>query len=235
MMQMSKNERVLNLLTGIATVCAVAVTSLVMHRHFSGASTNSETSASARQRNRVIANWRQQEAAGRRLGPADAAVTILYYGDFECPACRAFTNTLEAFRRERPRDLSVVFRHLPLPYHRFAYPSARAAECAADQGQFEAMYRALFAAQDSLGLVTFVELARRAGVRDLAQFERCAKDTAPVPRIAADQQAAKTASIPGTPGVIINGLLYAERLPSTAELDSLVRDARAKARSEPRG
>ena len=181
-------------------------------------------------KNRSISDWEAQVSAGRRLGSEKAPLTIVYYGDFECSACRGFTRLVEAFREERPEDLSVVFRHLPLAYHRFAYPSARAAECAANQDRFEAMYRALYNVQDSLGLLSFREIARRASVPDLGRFDHCTTDTSKVERIERDMAAAKAAQLPGTPGVIIDGMLYAERLPTARDLDQLVRDARAKRR-----
>lgn len=227
---MRRTETFLNLMTGVAATCAVVVTGIVVYRQFVSAPAVATARATTRRENRAIQDWRQQEAAGRRMGPEEAPITILYYGDFECPACRAFTNTLEAFRRERPRDLSVVFRHLPLPYHRFAYPSARAAECAANQGRFETMYLALYGAQDSLGLLSFHEIAARAAVPDLVRFDRCTSDTAKVERIERDRAAATAVQLPGTPSVIIAGTLYAERLPAASDLDRLVREARVKQR-----
>ncbi len=137
---------------------------------------------------------------------------------------------VEEFRHKQPEDLRVVFRHLPLTYHRFAYPSARAAECAADQGQFEAMYQLLYNLQDSLGLLPFREIARRAAVPDLVLFDRCATDTARVPRIERDRAAAASTQLPGTPGVIIAGTLYLEKLPTASDLERLVREARANQR-----
>ena len=227
---MRSNERVLNLLTGITTACAVVVTSIVVYRQFADTPAAARNAAPARQQNRMIAGWQEQVSVGRRMGPATAPLTILYYGDFECPACRGFTNTIEELRKAHPADVSIVFRHSPLKYHRFAYPSARAAECAADQGAFEAMYRVLYGVQDSLGLLPFREIARRAAVPDLARFDRCTSDTAKVARIERDLAAAATTQLPGTPGVIIGGTLYAERLPTAGELDRLVREARASQR-----
>lgn len=227
---MRRNETFLNLMTGVAATCAVVVTGIVVYRQFVSTTAVATARASTRMENRAIHDWRQQEAAGRRMGPEEAPITILYYGDFECPACRGFTNMVEAFRRERPGDVSVVFRHLPLPYHRFAYPSARAAECAASQGRFESMYQALCGAQDSLGLLSFHEIARRAAVPDLARFDDCTSDTAKVERIETDRAAATAAQLPGTPSVIIAGTLYVERLPTAADLERLVRDARARQR-----
>ena len=228
---MRPNEPFLNLMTGIAATCAVIVTSIVVYRQFFEPPVFSQNSVPARQQNRVVADWQAQTAAGRRMGSPDAALTILYYGDFECPACRGFTGLVEDFREAHPTDVSVVFRHWPLTYHRFAYPSARAAECAADQGEFETMYRELYRTQDSIGLLPLREIARRAAVPDLVRFDRCIGDTAKVERIERDLAAATAAKLPGTPAVIIAGTLYAERLPTEADLDRLLREARAAQRA----
>jgi protein-disulfide isomerase len=222
---MSTSERFLNLMTGIASACAVIVTSVIVYRQFAVPAAPPAAAARAQRVNRVIGDWSKQLEAGRRMGPATAPVTILYYGDFECPACGAFSRDLELARREYPADLSVVFRHLPLAYHRFAYPSARAAECAADQDRFEAMYRTLYALQDSLGLVPYDEIARRAGVPSASRFSKCMQISAPVPRIENDRIAAKQLALPGTPGIIINGALFAEHIPTAAELEKLVNNA----------
>lgn len=219
-------ERVLDVLTLVTAACAVAVTIVVVRQQVRGRPSVAGAAATSPRKNRTVADANQMLAAGRRLGPEEAPLTILYFGDFECPACKHFSTTLSAFRKDHPNDVSVVFRHFPLEYHRFAYPSARAAECAADQGQFEEMYEVLYGAQDSLGLLTFQELARRANVPDLAQFTKCNAMTSRVPRIEQDLAAGTSIRLPGTPGVIINGTLYEERLPTQAVLDSLLRDAR---------
>ena len=126
---------------------------------------------------------------------------MLEFGDFQCPACRSFFREIEEVRKAHPELISLSFRHSPLSYHRQAYPSARAAECAADQGRFEDMYKVLYSEQDSLGHVPYSELGRKAGVTDLTKFARCVADTVPVPRIERDLLAAKTTQIPGTPAM----------------------------------
>jgi protein-disulfide isomerase len=164
------------------------------------------------------------------MGPDTALLTILYFGDFECSACKQFADMLSAYLAKHTEDVGVVFRHFPLQYHRFAYPSARAAECAADQGRFEAMYRILYAKQDSLGLLTFHELARRASVPDRVRFANCFSESSPVERVERDRAAGTAAQIPGTPGVVIDGVLYAARLPNESVLDSLLAVARTRRR-----
>lgn len=227
---MRNNERFLNLMTAIAAACAVVVTVIVVYRQLVVPSSLPAAATAPRATNRVVADWEKQIAESRLMGSQDTPLTVLYYGDFECPACRAFTRLISGYSEAHPGAISVAFRHLPLPYHRFAYPSARAAECAADQGRFDAMYKVLYDIQDSLGLLPFREVARRAMVPDLKRFDACTADTARVARIERDVAAAKATGIPGTPGVIIRGTLYAERLPTVSDLDQLVRDAQIQRR-----
>jgi protein-disulfide isomerase len=183
---------------------------------------------SAAMHDRKVDDWRDQLTRGRRIGPASAAVTVLEYGDFECPACAAFFKEFERVRAAHPNDLSLVFRHFPLKYHSQAYPSARAAECAAEQGQFEHMYQMLYSSRDSLGLLSFHELAKRAAVANLASFDSCFASDRPVPRIEADLKAGAATNIPGTPAIIVDGVLRVTSMPAAAELERLVREALAK-------
>jgi hypothetical protein len=123
-----------------ASVVAVAVCAIIMATGTVWARFR-PAAASIRQAPRpvsaAVGNWADLEQAGHRIGPASAKLTIVEFGDFECPACGEFEHTLQQVRRAYPKDVAVVFRHWPLPYHKLAYPAARAAECAADQGRFE--------------------------------------------------------------------------------------------------
>jgi protein-disulfide isomerase len=157
------------------------------------------------------------------MGPQGAKVTILEFADFECPACRQFEPTLRAARAKYPSDVAVVFRHWPLPYHHFALPAARAAECANAQGRFEAMHDLLYARQDSLGLKSFASFAADAGVADTAAFDVCNRSGGPVMALAADTTDARQLGGRGTPTVVVNGLLLG--VPNGAALDKAIQDA----------
>lgn len=229
---MRVSERVLNLLTVATAACAITVTSIVVFRQLDPAAPGSMAQGtSASRKNQPIGDWSAQVSLGHQMGPDSASLTVVYFGDFECPACRGFAAAISEVRRKRPNDVRVVFRHFPLPYHRFSYPSARAAECASDQGRFEEMYRELYAAQDSLGLVPYGTLARRAGVADLTAYEGCMNHSSRVFRIERDRDAAVAMKIPGTPGVIINGTLMLEKALTADDLLELVDDARRTRRS----
>jgi len=154
----------------------------------------------------LLEDWERFGTAGHRMGSATPRVTLVEFSDFECPVCRSFTlgalsGALKAFRN----DLAVVFRHWPLAYHRFAYPAARASECAASQGAFEAMHYALFERQDSLGLKPFRQYAADAAVPDLDAFDACVSKPGPVAAIDTDSAMARVAEGGGTPTILLNG------------------------------
>ena len=143
-----------------------------------------------------------------RLGPKSARLTIVEFGDFECPACSQFAHTVDTLRQRFPDDVALVYRHFPMPYHRMARPLARASECAAAQGRFESFYYGAFLTPLDLGLDAAVSLARMSRVPDPKAFIACAKDTAVVRSIESDALLAKELAIPGTPAVVIDGVLY---------------------------
>jgi len=222
---MANRERFLNALTAIAAACTMVVTGVLVVDHLQP---KQASVPQADRANREVTNWAELTSGGRHLGPSEAPITVVYFGDFECPACGGFSRMLEGFRSAHPADIRVVFRHWPLPYHRFAYPSARAAECAAAQGRFEQMFQVLYAVQDSLGLVPFGELAVRAGVADARAFESCARKATPVQSIETDRKMAVDLRLRGTPGVIINGTMINERIPTAEDLQALISKMRAR-------
>lgn len=190
----------------IVVACAVIVTGLQVKRAFFPGQT--EDGGSGQQPAVLVSNWPELESTGHRMGPPHSKVTIVEFADFECPVCRMFTlGALRAVRARYPSDVTVLFRHWPLKYHRFAYPAARAAECAADQGRFEPFHDELYAEQDSLGLKPWARYAADAGVPDSAVFERCVAKSGEVASIDADSAVASRLGARGTPAIIINGLL----------------------------
>jgi len=87
-------------------------------------------------------------AADHVYGPDNAKVTLIEYGDFQCPACSAYAPLVERLMTEEATGtLRVVFRHYPLPQHKNAVLAAEAAEAASAQGKFWEMYRVIYANQ----------------------------------------------------------------------------------------
>jgi protein-disulfide isomerase len=104
------------------------------------------------------------------LGPATASVTLVEYGDYECPYCRAAVAIVDEFRRVLPGELRFDFRHFPLEnLHPHARQAAEAAEAAASQGKFFEMHAALFAHQMALDDEDLLRYAAELDV-DTARF-----------------------------------------------------------------
>lgn len=209
-------QRMTDIATLMIALAALVASTVALVRH------SSVRSGIALQ-DRPIGEWESIRSQGHSSGPRDAPVTILEFGDYECPACRGWQPTIEAVLEDFGEQVTLIYRHWPLSYHLRAYPAARAAECAADQGAFWEYHGRLFKAED-LSRPTLVEVATAAGVRDLPLFEACIDSDDPVPTIERDIQAAEAIEAQGTPTVIVNGLLLG-RVPSQEELEAHISEA----------
>lgn len=169
-----------------------------------------------------IQGWTDLVDSGRRIGPEDARIVLVEFGDFECPVCGSYERrTLAPFLDKHHGQAALVFRHWPLDYHRLAYPAARASECAAEQGRFPEFHAVLYQKQDSLGLKSFRSMADESGVPDLERFDTCAGRSGPVERIDRDVEEAKRRGGSGTPTIFVNGYRYFG-LPTLRQLDSIL-------------
>ncbi len=138
-------------------------------------------------------------------GPDDAWVTIVEFGDFECPYCGAAEPTIKALDVERP-GLRWVWKEFPITsLHPRALPSATAAECAGVQGHFWEMHDLLFLHQDAQSDADMLNYAEQIGL-DVNQWQACLSSSTPVDRVAADESDASRARVNGTPSFFINGL-----------------------------
>jgi protein-disulfide isomerase len=209
-----KKDLILNLTTGTLAVCALVVTGLTVRRELLSAPSPPQV--------RPVAEWRQFAAEGQRMGPADAPVVITEFSDFQCPYCRVLADRLKELRGRYPGQVAVVYRHFPLPSHAHAAQAARASECAAAQGRFEAYHDALYADQDSIGKVPWTRFAVAAQVPDTAAFSRCAAATSPLPVLARDRQAGDRLEVKGTPTFLLNSLRM-QGVPPADTLDAFVR------------
>jgi len=168
-----------------------------------------------------VSDWKSSLFKGVQFGSSAAPVQLIEFADFECPYCGELHKTLKLLRGRYAEQISLTYMHLPIPGHRFAVPSARAAECAGEQGRFEAMHDQLFEAQDQLGLRPWDDYAVAAGVPDLPTFSACIRRTGPLLRVDAGKALAAKLDIQGTPTLIINGWKLG-RPPNEQELDTMV-------------
>src|SRR6195256_6171449 len=94
-------------------------------------------------------------------GPQKAAVTLLEYGDYECPYCGAARPIVKAIDKRMGEKLQFAFRHFPVTtIHPHAQQAAEAAEAAGAQGKFWAMHDTLYEHQDQLGSRQLIAYAR---------------------------------------------------------------------------
>jgi protein-disulfide isomerase len=141
-------------------------------------------------------------------GPREAPVTLVAYGDFECPCCGAAHPVLEEVRRRLGDELRFVYRHFPLVnIHPHAQPAAEAAEAAGTQGRFWPMHDRLFEHQDSLEDRDLFAHAQAIGL-DIVRFVGEIGAGVHVPRIREDFMSGVRSGVNGTPTFFINGLRY---------------------------
>lgn len=136
-------------------------------------------------------------------GPVDAPLTLVEYGDFECPFCARATGVTRELRDHFGDRLRYVFRHLTLPeVHPHAELAAQAAEAADRQGRFWEMHDLLFERQDRLEPADLAGYAVDLGL-DLDQFLDDVNDPEIVHKVHADVAGAENSGARGTPTFFI--------------------------------
>src|SRR5918996_149271 len=138
-------------------------------------------------------------------GREDATVTLLEYGDYECPYCGRAEAAIRELLADFENDLRYVWRYLPLTdVHPHAQLAAEAAEAAAAQGAFWPMHDLLLAHQDALELTDLVRYAEQLGL-DVERFADDLRSHARARRIAEDLEGAELSGVSGTPTFFVNG------------------------------
>lgn len=220
----SEGSRLSHLAVWLCVGCAVIVTGLVLRREFTGDGVRIGPRGSIDYQPTPVENWEALVGGGRRVGSDSAIMTIVEFGDFQCPACKQFhERVLSPLMAQHPDEVALVFHHWPLPYHRHAYRAARMAECAADQGVFRGMMDVLYRWQDSLGADPSY-FARLAQIPDTAAFGRCSSSTAPVSRVDQGMVLAEQVGGSGTPTLVINGRLL-RYIPDSSGLAAMLEEA----------
>jgi Na+/H+ antiporter NhaA len=141
-------------------------------------------------------------------GPVDAPLTLVEYGDFECPFCGRATGVIQELRERLGDDLRYVFRHLPLTdVHRHADDAAQAAEAADAQGRFWEMHDVLFRHQDELEPEDLLGYAADIGL-DVERFVRDLEDERNAAHVREDVASAEASGATGTPTFFVGGLRH---------------------------
>jgi protein-disulfide isomerase len=132
-------------------------------------------------------------------GPAGAPLTLLEFGDYECPFCTQATGVVEELQARFGDDLRYVYRHLPLPdKHPGAHLAAEAAEAAGVQGRFWEMHERLFAHEGAIDLDTVIDAAQALDL-ELGRFVDDLQEGAHVEHVRLDGASASGSGVRGTP------------------------------------
>ncbi len=141
-------------------------------------------------------------------GPADAPLTLVEYGDYQCPYCGAAYPVVKRLQKTLGKKLRFVFRNFPLTQvHPYALIAAKAAEAAALQGKFWEMHELLFEEQRLLKPDIVPSWAKRIGL-NLEQFENDIEQGVVEKRIGEDRQSGIRSGVNGTPTFFVNGTRY---------------------------
>ena len=141
-------------------------------------------------------------------GPADAPVTLLEYGDYECPYCGAAYPIIKEVQARMGDRLRFVFRNFPITTsHPHSEHAAEAAEAAAIQGKFWEMHDHLYENQQRLTDSDLHAYAEEVGL-DVEQFDRDLAEHAPADRVREDFMSGVRSGVNGTPSFYINGAKY---------------------------
>lgn len=141
-------------------------------------------------------------------GPAEAPVTLVEYGDFECPYCGAAHPIVERARGEMGDDLRFVFRHFPITTaHPHAEQAAEAAEAAGAQGRFWEMHDTLFENQRQLAAPDLHAYAETLGL-DVDRFDADLVAGVHAGRVREDFMSGVRSGVNGTPAFYINGVRH---------------------------
>jgi len=156
-------------------------------------------------------------------GPDDAPVTLLEYGDFECPYCGQAEQVIRELLSSVGSDVRYVWRHLPLnDVHPSAQLAAEASEAAAAQGQFWEMYDTLLSHQGELTPRDLARYAEDLGL-DVDRFRDELRRRVYAPRVSDDVTSADESGVSGTPTFFING----RRHYGVYDIDTLTEAVRA--------
>jgi len=142
------------------------------------------------------------------LGPDDAPVTLVEYGDLECPYCRQVNPVIRELRRRLGGRVRYVFRHFPIrTAHVHAQLAAEAVEAAGAQGKFWEMQEFILEHQEALEETRLIEYADELDL-DLDRFKQDLDQNVYADRVKEDFHSGVRSGVNGTPSFFINGVRY---------------------------
>ena len=136
------------------------------------------------------------------------SVTLLMYGDYECPYTRAAYRNVQRLERRLPDRLRFIFRHFPLTeIHPHAQSAAEAAEAASSQGRFWELHDLMFKRQQALEPTDLRTYAEEVGLQ-LELFDRELAERSHAARVERDRASGLSAGVAGTPTLFLDGRIY---------------------------
>ena len=139
------------------------------------------------------------------LGPANAPVTLVEYGDYECPHCGAAHPIVKLVLEHFGKNIRFIFRHFPLSQvHPSAQAAAESAEFAGAHGRFWEMHDGIYENQDRLGLPLLFALASALGLSEASLREALVNGTY-AEKVKGDFLGGVRSGVNGTPSFFING------------------------------
>ncbi|HZO83445.1 MAG TPA: thioredoxin domain-containing protein [Candidatus Binataceae bacterium] len=153
------------------------------------------------------------------LGPKDAPVKLIEFGDFQCPFCKRAEDTVKQVREKYGDKVEIVFMDFPLSFHDHAMAAANAARCAGEQNKFWQYHDALFADQSKLAPADLKATAKKLGL-DTAKFDGCLDKGKYEEAIKKDLAEGRKLNVSGTPTFFIDGrqLVGAQPLPQFQQI-----------------
>ena len=173
---------------------------------------------------------RNVQPTSHTKGSASSGVSLIEYGDFQCPACAQYYPILKQVYEKYKDQVTFQFRHFPLvQIHKNAFVASRAAEAAGNQGKFWEMHDALYENQQSWAEAnnpnTYFDSYAKELNLDITKFQQDMASQATNDKINADLAEAKKTGASSTPTFVLNGKKLDQNPDSIEELYKLIDDA----------
>lgn len=185
------------ILLGLGVVCAIFIGIVVIF------SSSSQSKSNESVKDVLV------RADSNKIEAKDAKVTLVEFGDYQCPACGAAAPVIEKIKNDYKGQMTFVFRHFPLPQHLNGRIGSEAAEAAGEQGKYWEMNDLLYSRQiewseSNNPIDYFVSYAKELNL-DTAKFKKAIEDYKFDQKIKADQTDGETAGVNSTPTFFLNG------------------------------
>jgi len=137
-------------------------------------------------------------------GNKNAPVTIVEFSDFQCPYCAQAEPVLAQVLKAYPKEVRLVFKHYPLPFHNYAMLAAKASEAAKEQGKFWEMHDLIFQNLGRIDEQRLKDFAKQLGL-NVEKFSSDLESHKYDKIIQQDMMLARNSDVTGTPTMFING------------------------------